>query len=390
MRRLLARLPAGTFPVSVFILYVISFSGQAVYGTYLNLYLSSIGFSQSQIGLTVSVSTCFVLLFQMLWGAISDRARTRNTVIRALYLACAAIILLYYASDNFWFVLFVLALYASVYTGISPLLDSAVLELSGGQGWSFGQIRTGGTIGYCVTMLLVGFLIGENYRRIFWINAMALLCCFLLMGRVPPVAGRRPGQERSAFRVLLKNKPLLALIAFYLVFSMGLGFFYSFYPIHFTSIGGTGAQVGVMMFCCAVTEIPCLMLARRAVKRFGLDRVLIVSGLVTVVRWVLLFLLKNPYAVIAANALHGIGYTGFTYCVVVYISEHVPDDLRATGQSFYVLMGNVFSRVVFGYLGGLACQAFGVDWVMLMAGAVMAVATLVFAVWSSKWHEAFA
>ena len=390
MRRLSAKWPAGAFPVSIFILYMISYSGQAVYGTYLNLYLAARGFSQSQIGLTVSVSTIFVMLFQMLWGAISDRAKSKNTVICGLYLLSAGIILLYYTSVNFWIVLAVLALYASVYTGVSPLMDNVILELSEGQAWNFGQIRTGGTIGYCLAVLLTGFVIGENYERIFAITSAALLCCFFLMRRVPRVAGRRPGPERSSVRVLLKNKPLMVVMAYYLAFSMGLSLFYSFYPIHFTSIGGTSAQVGIMLFFCAVTEIPCLMLARRVVKRIGLDRVLILSGLVTVIRWVLLFLLKSPYAAIFANLLHGVGYTGFTYCVVVYINEHVPKDLRATGQSFNVLVGHVSSRVIFGYLGGLASQAFGVHWVMLMAGMVLAAATLLFGTWSSRHHEEFA
>ncbi len=390
MRRLSAKLMVGAFPVSIFILYMISYAGQAAYGSYLNLYLAAKGFSQSQIGLTVSVSIFFVMLFQMLWGGISDRAKSKNTVIRGLYLASAVIILLYYVSVNFWIVLVVLALFASVYTGVPPLMDNAVLELSEGQTWNFGQIRTGGTIGYCLSVLLIGFVIGDDYGRIFVITSASLMCCFLLMRRMPRVAGHRSDKARSSFRLLLKNKPIMAVMAYYLAFSMGLSLFYSFYPIHFTLIGGTSAQVGIMLFFCAVTEIPCLILARRVVKRIGLDRVLIFSGLVTVIRWVLLFLLQNPIAAIFVNLLHGMGYTGFSYCMVVYINEHVPKDLRATGQSFNVLMGNVLSRVIFGYLGGLASQAFGVNWVMLMAGVVLAGATILFAIWSSRHHEEFA
>lgn len=388
MRRLF-KFPAGAFPVSIFILYMVSYSGQAVYGSYLNLYLAGIGFSQSQIGLTVSVSTCFVMLFQMLWGALSDRAKAKNNVICGLYLLCAVIILFYYTSVNYWIVLTVLALYASVFTGVSPLLDNVVLELSEGKTWNFGQIRTGGTIGYCIAVLLTGFVIGDHYGRIFAITSAFLMCCFLLMQRVPNISGHRSGTERSSFRLLLKNKPLMVVLAYYLAFSLGLSLFYSFYPIHFTSIGGTSAQVGIMLFFCAVTEIPCLMLAGRVVKRIGLDRVLIISGLVTIIRWVLLFFVQNPIAAIFVSLLHGIGYIGFSYCVVVYINDHVPMDLRATGQSFNVLIGNVFSRVIFGYLGGLASQAFGVNLVMLMAGLVLAGATLLFAIWSSHHREGF-
>jgi PPP family 3-phenylpropionic acid transporter len=239
-------------------------------------------------------------------------------------------------------------------------------------------------------VLLTGFVIGDNYGRIFAITSVFFLCCFLLMRRVPNVAGRRAGPVRSSFWLLLKNRPLMVVMAYYLSFSLGLSLFYSFYPIHFTLIGGTSAQVGIMLFFCAVTEIPCLMLAGRVVKRIGLDRVLILSGIVTVVRWILLFFVKDPVSAIFVSLLHGIGYIGFSYCVVVYINDHVPMDLRATGQSFNVLIGNVFSRVIFGYLGGLASQTFGVNWVMLTAGIILAGTTLLFAVWSSHHREGFA
>ena len=365
---------------------MLSFGGQAIYGTYLNLYLSDIGYTQSKIGLTVSVSTFFVLLAQMVWGIASDRAKTKNTIISFLFLICSAIILLFYISASYWFVLAVIALYASFYTGVSPLLDNAVLEISEGKPWNFGQIRTGGTIGYCISVLFIGFAINDRYTRIFFMTAASLFVCFILTLRIPRVRGYRSGGQKTSVLVLFKNKPLMALMAFYLVFSMGLSFFYSFYPIFFTSIGGTSSQIGVMLFFCAVTEIPCLMLANRAVKRFGVDKVLIVSGVVTAVRWLLLFFLRDPVLIIAANLLHGVGYTGFSYCIVTYISDHVPNDLRATSQSFNTLIGNVFSRLIFGYLGGLASQVFGANHIMLASSAVMIGATLIFIPWSLRHH----
>ena len=363
---------------------MLSFGGNAIYSTYLNLYMASIGFSQSQIGITVSVSTFFVLLAQMFWGFASDRAKAKNTIINFLFISCSAIILLFYVSKAYWFVLATIALFASFYTGVSPLMDNAALEISRDKAWNYGQIRTGGTIGYCITVLFIGLIINGKYASIFLMSSGAMLICFFLSLRMPRVQGYGTGKKKTPFRMLFKNKQLMALFAFYLAFSMGLSFFYSFYSIYFVSIGGTSSLAGVMMFFCAITEIPCLMLANRVVKRFGVEKVLIVSGIVTSVRWLLLFLLRDPVLIIAANLLHGPGYTGFSYCIVTYISEHVPEDLRATSQSFNVLVGNVFSRMIFGYVGGLASEMLGANNIMLAACAVMASATVLFALWSLR------
>lgn len=371
-------------PIAIFTLYMFSYGAMAIYSTYLNLYLNGIGFSQPQIGMAISISTFFALMAQMAWGILSDRAKRKNTIVHVIFAGCLVAALLYYVSQNFVFVMGVLTLYVFFSTGLPPCLDNIVLESSEGKAWNYGQIRMGGTIGYCIVVLLIGFVIHEEYARIFFMTAIALLVCFLLSFKLPVVPGHRSGKHKSSFRILLKNRPLMIMIAYNLSFALGMSFFYSFYPIYFSSIGGTSVQIGVMMFFCAVIEIPCLFLANRVVKRFGVERVLIVSGLVAALRWLLLSFLQNPTLIIAANTLHGIGYTGFSYCIVVYINETVPPDLKATAQSFNVLIGSVFARLIFGYIGGLASEAFGANNILLVACAVLLVSTVLFSTWAYR------
>jgi len=365
-----------------------SFGGQAIYTTYLNLYLAGVGLSQSQIGMTVSVSTLFALLTQIFWGIASDRAKYKNTVISLMFLSCSFVVLMFYISDAYWFILLAIIMFTCFQNGIGPIQDSIVLEASEGQKWNYGQIRAGGTAGYCITVLLIGFVIGGQYARIFYLASITMFACFVISTRIPRIRGHRSGKgEKTPVRILLRNKPLLAVIVFYLIFYMGLNFFYGFYPIYFTSIGGNSGQIGVMMFFCAITEIPCLMIASRIVKRFGLDKVLIFASIITCVRWALLFFLKSPWLVILVSMLHGPGYVGFTYGIVTFINSRVPKDLRATGQSFNVLVGNVFSKLIFGYLGGVASETLGVNYTMLAACVLLLIAIGFFAMWSSRHHE---
>jgi len=377
----------GAFPIAIFLLYVFSFGSQAIYSTYHNLYLSGIGFSQPQIGMTISVSTFFALIASMTWGVVSDRAKRKNTVILLLFGGSTVATLLYYLSENYVFVLGVVTLYTFFYTGLPPCLDNIVLEASEGKRWKYGQMRMGGTVGYCLVVLCSGFMIGEEHARIFYMTAIALFLCFLLAFRLPAVPGHRTGKRKTSFRVLLKNRPLMIMIGYNLSFMLGLFFFYSFYPIYFRAIGGTSAQIGVMMFFCAVLEIPCLFWANRVVKRFGVERVLIVSALVTALRWALLSFLRDPTLIIATNMLHGIGYTGFSYCLVVYINEAAPQDLKATSQNFNALIGGVFPRLAFGYVGGLAAEAFGTNNILLAACAALLISTLLFSIWAYRHHR---
>lgn len=65
------------FPITYLLMYIAYYSGQAVYNTYLNLYLTEIGMSATQIGILISFSTVGVLLSQLFWGeSVTGRGKS--------------------------------------------------------------------------------------------------------------------------------------------------------------------------------------------------------------------------------------------------------------------------------------------------------------------------
>jgi PPP family 3-phenylpropionic acid transporter len=370
------------FPLRLFLIYFLFYAGQSIYSTYLNLFLAGEGLSASRIGLIVSVSTCFILAAQLFWGMASDRARSKNSVLLLLYGASAAAALFFYLGGGFWFLLAAVSLLSLFFYPIMPLQDNIMLESFENGRWDYGQIRTGGTIGYCVTVLGIGFILQDRYRMIFLLISGILILCLAAAWGLRRIGGGRGELHRTPYRDALKNKTLLGMIAFNMAFSMGLNFFYNFYPIYFTSIGGTSSLIGTMMFVCALSEIPVLLVINRLVGRFGPGKILAAAGVVSALRWGLLFMLKNPFLIIAVNLLHGFGYTSFSYCTITYINRSVPRDLRATSQSANAMIGTIASRVIFGYAGGLIAEHLGTNYLILLAGLIIAAATVIFLLWS--------
>lgn len=375
------------FPMFLFALYFLFYSGQSIYNTYLNLYLSEIGLDYTQIGFIVSFSTVFLLVAQMFWAMVSDRVANKARILSLLLIVTSAICLLFYIGTSFTTMLIVVTLFSLFFNPIVPLLDNYSVELvEMKRQFDYGQLRMGGTIGYCVTVLFIGFFLKDTYRPVFYMVCVFMALAFLLSLTLPAIRGygaHAKKNRKGLYMALLKNRSLFGLICFNLVFSMGLNFFYSFYPIYFTSIGGDSSLVGTMMFLCAVTEIPSLMLIGRIEKRFGERAVLTVAGIIAAVRWILLYSISNPMVAIFVNLLHGPGYTSFNYTIITYIGRNVPKELRATGQSLNVLISTVGSKVVFGYLGGLASSFVGPQGVMLLSSLLMVVATIVFFIWST-------
>ena len=380
-------IPDG-FPFHLFSVYVLFYAGQSIYNTYVNLFLHSVGISQSRIGLMVSVSTLFMIIAQLYWGLITDRARNRNRVVSLLLLASALTAVGFYLVHTYIALFLLFVVFAVFFNPVIPLLDTCSLELLGDGRRSYGEIRLGGTVGYCLTVLFIGWLIADSYYRIFALVSGFLGLCFLISLLLPRVEGSaRKAMGAKQFRELFGNRQLIVMVLYNLVFSIGLNMFYLFYPIYFTTIGGDSAKVGLMMFCCALSEIPMLLVIRRLVDHFGIRWILLVAGCAATVRWLLLYLIKDPSLAILPNLLHGLGYTSFSYCIITYIGKSVPEGLRATGQSLNMIFGIVGSKVLFGFIGGVAGEHFGVNRIILFSALLIFAATCGFAVWSRSQKE---
>lgn len=369
------------FPVRFFALYFVFYAAQALYGTYMNLFLGSVGFSKTQIGLMVSLSTACLLITQPFWGILSDKARYKNTVVAVLMGMAGLFSLAFPRIQKPGVMTLFVCLMAISFFPIAPLKDNITLEYLNDKKWDFGQIRMGGTIGYALTVLVVGILIQDAYVRIFPMYAGIMFLAMLLLFTLPRVHGHRHGENRAPVRVIFQDPALLCLLFFNLGYMLGTSMFYNYYPLYFTGIGGNSSLVGIMLFVCAIAEVPFFFFAGRLIKRFGVYAMILTAGVATSLRWFLLYVLTDPVLIIAANALHGVGYVMVMYSMATHINTHAPKELRATAQSLIALISALFSRVLFGYVGGVASDRFGVENMMLFSSLVVLAASLMFAVW---------
>ena len=370
------------FPINLFLPSVGFYSAQARFGTYLNLYLNDVGFSKTQMGMFTSLSTLLVLIVQPLWGYVSDRSKTKNRILNLLLIAGATTILGFYLNINYWWIMVVNCLFCVFYNPVPPLLDNLSLETleSSKSIFDFGHIRLGGTVGYAIGVLTAGQLMQNQYRRMFYMISLLLLCAFICLQFVPPVMGYRQKAKKSSFKELLSDKKIFCFIFMNFIFSLGTVIYYSYYPLYFTTIGGDSQKVGILMFVTAVSEVPFWLIAGRLTERFGYKKMMVVAAVVTGLRWTTLSIAMNPLAAICINLTHGFCFVTLNYCIVTYINVHVPRDLRATGQSMNNMVTTILSRVIGGVLIGYLSDIFGVPTMLRLAGAAAFIGAGIFSV----------
>ena len=370
------------FPINLFLPYLGFYSAQAIFGTYLNLYLNDVGFSKTQMGMFTSLSTLLVLIVQPLWGYVSDRSKTKNRILNLLLIAGATTILGFYLNINYWWIMVVNCLFCVFYNPVQHLLDNLSLETleSIKSIFDFGHIRLGGTVGYAIGVLTAGQLMQNQYRRMFYMISLLLLCAFICLQFVPPVMGYRQKAKKSSFKELLSDKKIFCFIFMNFIFSLGTVIYYSYYPLYFTTIGGDSQKVGILMFVTAVSEVPFWLIAGRLTERFGYKKMMVVAAVVTGLRWTTLSIAMNPLAAICINLTHGFCFVTLNYCIVTYINVHVPRDLRATGQSMNNIVTTILSRVIGGVLIGYLSDIFGVPTMLRLAGAAAFIGAGIFSV----------
>ena len=370
------------FPINLFLPYLGFYSAQAIFGTYLKLYLNDVGFSKTQMGMFTSLSTLLVLIVQPLWGYVSDRSKTKNRILNLLLIAGATTILGFYLNINYWWIMVVNCLFCVFYNPVPPLLDNLSLETleSSKSIFDFGHIRLGGTVGYAIGVLTAGQLMQNQYRRMFYMISLLLLCAFICLQFVPPVMGYRQKAKKSSFKELLSDKKIFCFIFMNFIFSLGTVIYYSYYPLYFTTIGGDSQKVGILMFVTAVSEVPFWLIAGRLTERFGYKKMMVVAAVVTGLRWTTLSIAMNPLAAICINLTHGFCFVTLNYCIVTYINVHVPRDLRATGQSMNNMVTTILSRVIGGVLIGYLSDIFGVPTMLRLAGAAAFIGAGIFSV----------
>jgi len=352
--------------------------GTAVYSTFIPVYLDNLGFSKTIVGVLLSIGPFITLLAQPAWGIAGDRASDRNSVLKVLILGSAVSVALYPLSNSFLYLLVIISVFTFFQSSVLPVKDSITLEHLDSTQWKYGLIRMSGTIGYALMSVGAGLVVEKNIKSMFplyfAINILALLVTF----RIPKVKGYQSQGNRVSLWRLFENREFVALMSLNFVAMITLGFYYSFFGIYYTQMGGDSARLGVAMFLSSMSEIPFLLFADRVVKKLGSKGTMITATAVMAVRWLLLYSITDANVIVWVNVLHGFSFISLSYSIVTYINTHVQKELRTSGQTMNGMIGNGFARIIGGTLGGFLSDAVGIKQVFLYTALVNLIAIAVF------------
>lgn len=358
-------------------LYALNNMTLAVYATFFPVYLAQAGYGQAAIGILLAVGPLVTIAAQPFWGPAGDRAGSKNAVLLVALLGSAAVLAAYRLSTSFAFLFAATALYTFFQSPVLPMSDTVTLEYASEVGWKFGRIRLAGTIGYAVMAVLAGFAANRRVGNIFPLSLMLIALTMLTVLRLPKIRGHQTVSGRVSWQELFRHQQLVRFMVFSAIVHATLGYYYAFFPILYGQMPGGNALLGWSLFIASLSEVPFLLLAERILKRVGIRAMLVTSAAITGVRWLLFYIVADPYLLLPLQALHGAAYIVLTYCLGTYINAEVPKELRASGQAAHWLLTAGAARIAGSFGGGLIADAVGIRMGFLygacLIGAVLAV-----------------
>ncbi|MBD2845353.1 MFS transporter [Paenibacillus sp. IB182496] len=348
--------PLHTLVWFYFFVYMVN----AVYGTFAPVYFEHIGFSNTQIGLLLSVGPLVAVLAQPFWGTVGDRAQTKNSVLMMLLGGSAICMLVFPLSGHFIFVLVLICLYMFFQTPVFAVGDAITLEVLDRRGsGNFSLIRMGGTFGFAIMSVVFGFIANEQVGLLFPVNAAVFCICLLLVLRFPRVEGHQSHGVKMHMGMLFRYRKLMLYMAASFLFHVTLGYYYSFFPLYFQELGATNAWVGWSMLVSSLSEIPFLLLSAYLFKRVRISYILLGAGIATAVRWYVYSIIENPWWMFPAQALHGVIFIVLTVTMAIVINREVPGELKASGQTLHALLCLGVARMIGSFFGGITSDAIG-------------------------------
>ncbi len=357
------------------------YGGVGAFAPFAALYFRDLGFSGWQVGILAALPALAVAFAGPLLGAIADSRSMHRAVLRIALGGAALVALAAARPERFWFLLPLLAVLAILEGPLSSTLDGYGITVSERAGTSYGRLRVWGSIGYTLSVLLVGWLMGARVDRIFFLaHALCLGLGLLSTLGLPPLGERTTRPLLSGLGLVTGNRPLLALLFITYLMSSAVALMYGFLGIHLEEMGGSASLLGAASALGATSELPIVAFGGWFIARFGPVRLITLAIGVYAFRFAAFTVIPKPEWVLPVQMLHGLSYGAFLIASVTLAHRLAGQANAATVQALLAAMIFGFGSITGSLIGGVLLDRIGTDGLFRGAAALLVLTLILFLV----------
>ncbi|HSA80181.1 MAG TPA: MFS transporter [Geminicoccaceae bacterium] len=340
--------------------YGAAFAAVGVQLPFWPVWLAAQGLSAAEIGLVLAAAFWPRVATNLLIAYQADRLGRRKPLMVGLAAATVLAIALFALATELRTFLVLSALSGTCWAAIGPLGEALALQELARRGISYGRVRLWGSLTFVLAAAGTGHLIersgaGLVLGLLLGFVALTLLACLLL----PESTSSDGHAEPPRLAALLRLRTLWRFVFAAGLIQVSHALYYGFASLHWRAAGHSGTVVGLLWAEGVIAEILLLACAGALLRWREPQRLLVLAGALTVLRWSVTALGSDLALLVPVQLLHGASF-GATYLATMhYLRDHAPPGLQASAQAINASIG-------FALLFGLVTPVAG--WLYAAAG----------------------
>lgn len=298
-----------------------------------------------------AISTMFLFPFA------SKFLSNRKLII--VFVIASIIVVLFYIPMNSFSMLFIITfLFSAIYPSLLPAVESSAATLMKHEKINYGKSRSFGSIGFVISVLLIGTIIGAyGEEAIVYCMVIFLVVMFLMqMKEAPQVLSLKPkiaeGRHPFSMKALWGVKGFPVIMTIVILLQGALASYYSYSYLYLQYLEVNPYHIGIVLNVAVVFEILFLLNADKSFVKWNISSLFLAAAAGSTIRWTIIFLFPNVWAFILSQTLHSLSFAMAHYAFIQYITRTLPTHQIANAQGLYSALAMSLSTAVLTLFGG--------------------------------------
>lgn len=354
-------MPVPYWRLSAF--YFAYFAYVGALSPYFSLYLASLGLTAAQIGVLLSLGSLMRVIGPNFWGWVADRTQRRARIVAFTLALGGACFAGFFFVRSFWG-LFALLLATGFFGSASmPLTESLTLSHLRGAISRYGSIRLWGSVGFILTVTLVGYALDAlQVASLLWIVLATYALGWACALAVPDAVSGGHAAPEPVWSIL-RRPEVAALLGACFLMNLAHGPLYAFYSLYLVDHGYSKAEVGWMWSIGVIAEIMVFLLMPALMRRYSLSAILLLCFAATAARFLMIgWGVDSAPILFAAQLLHALSFGAYHAAAVAAIHHWFQGAHQVRGQAIYLSVSFGAGGVLGSALSGMAWDSIGPAW----------------------------
>ena len=298
------------------------------------------------------------------------------------FAATFAFAAIFFDQSYLWLAL-TLLLFSFFWNASLPQFEVTTLQHLGEQSHHYSKVRVWGSIGFIVIVISLGWLLERFEPSIVPIALfMSAAGIWLVSLSVPESASRHMSLEHVPLLTLLRRPAVLAFLTMCFLAQLSHGPYYTFYTLYLEQYGYSRGLIGQLWALGVFAEVIIFLFMHRWLTRFGLRYVILLSLLLSALRWLLIALFpENLSLLMGAQLLHAASYGTYHAAAIAWVHRHFTGRTQGRGQALYSSVSFGAGGALGSLLSGYLWLTPGPMWTYLLAAITTLIALTISWIW---------